>query len=113
MHDLFISLNTCYTEIKNYPYLFSMQNQTLIHADTFFFISSVGFVVVTFLVTIGLIYIIRILHSVRRITEKVERGINTVEEDTKELVSDLRESMIFRMLFGGRKSKKTPIKKTK
>jgi hypothetical protein len=90
-----------------------MQTQTLIHADTFFFISSVGFTVLTILLAIGLVYIIRVLHRVRSITEKIEEGIDTVSEDTKELVSDLRESVVFKMIFGGRKHKKTTAKQSK
>jgi hypothetical protein len=82
-----------------------MSTQTLIHADIFFFISSLGFVLVTLVILVGLFYIIRILQGVRRITDKIEAGIDTVGEDAKELVSDLRESMAFRMLFGGRKKK--------
>lgn len=82
-----------------------MQTETLIHADAFFFIASIGFIVVTILIAVGLVYIISILRSVRRITEKIETGINTVGEDAKELISDLRNSTAFRMLFGGRKKK--------
>ncbi|MDD5083401.1 MAG: hypothetical protein PHT88_00490 [Candidatus Moranbacteria bacterium] len=90
-----------------------MQNQTLIHADTFFFISSVGFVVLTTLIAAGLLYIIGILRSVKRITDKIENGLDTVGEDMQELVSDLRESRVFRMIFGGRKRNDTIIKKKK
>lgn len=82
-----------------------MQTQTLIHADIFFFIASIGFIVITLLIAVGLVYVIRILRGVRRITDKIEQGINTAEEDVKELISDLRESSIFRMIFGGRKRK--------
>lgn len=80
-----------------------MPTQTLIHADIFFFIASIGFVLITCILAVGLVYMIGILQSVRRITDKIESGIATVGEDAKELVSDLRESMAFRMLFGGRK----------
>jgi len=81
--------------------------RTLIHADIFFFISSVGFVVVTFVMLVGLVYIISILRRVDRITKKIETGIGTMEEHTREFVSDLRESIVFRVLFGGRKKRNT------
>lgn len=84
-----------------------MQSQTLAHADTFFLISSIGFIAVAALLIVGLAYMISVLRSVRRITEKIESGIETAEEDVKELVSDLRESAAFRMLFGGRGRRKT------
>lgn len=85
--------------------------QTLIHADIFFFISSVGFVLVTCVLLVGLMYVISILRSVRRITERIENGMDTVGEDARELVSDLRESTVFRMLFGGRKRRSEPVRK--
>lgn len=85
--------------------------QTLVHADIFFFISSVGFVLVTCVLLAGLMYMISILRSVRRITERIENGMDTVGEDARELVSDLRESAAFRMLFGGRKRRSEPVRK--
>lgn len=89
-----------------------MQNQELIYADTFFLISSIGFIVVAIVLVIGLIYMISILRSVRRITEKIEAGIETVGEDAKELIGDLRESTAFRMIFGGRfRRKQRPVTK--
>ena len=81
--------------------------RTLVHADIFFFISSIGFVVVTFVALVGLVYIISILRRVDRITKKIETGITTMEEHTREFISDLRESMVFRVLFGGRKKRRT------
>ncbi len=80
-----------------------MPSQTLIHADIFFFISSIGFTLVTLVILIGLVYVVSILRKVDRITGKIEAGVETMEEQTKEFVSDLRDSMAFRMLFGGRK----------
>ena len=84
-----------------------MASQTLIHADIFFFISSIGFILVTIALLIGLFYIIRVVRSVDRITVKIEDGIDTVGDDAKNLISDLRDSMAFRMIFGGRKRKIT------
>lgn len=84
-----------------------MASQTLIHADIFFFISSIGFTIVTIALLIGLFYIIRVVRSVDRITTKIEEGIDTVGDDAKNLISDLRDSVVFRMIFGGRKRKMT------
>lgn len=84
-----------------------MSTQTLIHADIFFFISSLGFIVLTLISAVILVYVISILRSVRRITDKIERGIDTVSEDTKEFVADLQDSTAYRLLFGVRKRKKS------
>ena len=83
-----------------------MASQTLIHADIFFFIASIGFTVVTIALLIGLFYIIRVVRSVDRITTKIEIGIDTVSDDAKDLVADLRDSMAFRMIFGGQRKRK-------
>jgi hypothetical protein len=82
-----------------------MPSQTLIHADIFFFISSIGFVLIALVILVGLGYVVSILRKVNRITEKVETGIEAMEENTQEFISDLRESTVFRMLFGGRKKR--------
>lgn len=84
-----------------------MPSQTLIHADIFFLISSIGFVLIALVVLVGLGYMVSILHKVNRITEKIETGIEAMEENTREFVSDLRDSVVFRMLFGGRKKRYT------
>jgi len=83
-----------------------MSSQTLIHADIFFFISSIGFVLIALAVLIGLAYVVSILRRIDRLTEKIENKVETMEEHTKEFVSDLRDSMAFRMLFGSRKKRR-------
>lgn len=83
-----------------------MQTQTLVHADIFFFISSIGFIIVTLILSVGLVYMIGVLKSVRRITDKIEADIDKVGQETKELVEDLRDSTAFRLMFGGHKKRK-------
>ena len=84
-----------------------MFSRTLIHADIFFFLASIGFILMTVVVLVGLAYMVSILRRVDRITEKLETGITTMEGHTKEFVSDLRESAVFRFLFAGRKKSHT------
>lgn len=79
---------------------------TLIHADIFFFISSIGFIVLTILLTIILVKIIQLVNRVDRISKKIENGMNTVTDDVKDLIEDLKDSPIFRFMFGILKRKK-------
>jgi hypothetical protein len=78
---------------------------TLIHADAFFFIASIAFIIVTVLLVIALIYIIGLLKNVRRITDKLEGDIEIIGDEAKEMISDMRQSVAFRFLFGGVKKR--------
>ena len=79
-------------------------------SEIFFFISSVGFVTLWILAAIFLIYLIRIMHTFTRIMEKVEKDIDKISETTRDMFLDMRESTVFRFLFGkkrrGRKDAK-------
>ena len=69
-------------------------------SEIFFFISSVGFVTLWILFAIFLIYLIRIMHTFTRIIKKVEKDIDKISETTKDMFLDMRESTVFRFLFG-------------
>jgi hypothetical protein len=79
---------------------------TLMQMQIFFFISSVGFVIVATLVSIALIYVLRALHIFFRILKRAEKDIDSVGDMTKEMLEDLRDSFIFRFLVGSRKRRK-------
>lgn len=79
---------------------------TLIHADIFFFVSSVGFIIIFALVSVGLYYIVGILKSVRHISRKLEGDVDNLSADAKEFISDLRTSVVYRMIFGKKRSLK-------
>lgn len=76
---------------------------TLIHADIFFVIASVGFVLLAVLLAVALFNVIGILRSVRHISKKVETGVDSIGDD---LVSGIRESGIYRMVFGRKRKSK-------
>lgn len=57
--------------------------ETLIHADIFFFVSTISLVVITIGFAWALVYLIRILRNVRDISDKAK-----IESD--EIVSDIR-----------------------
>ncbi len=78
---------------------------TLPYSEIFFFISSIGFMVTGVLVMIFLYYFISAMDSFSRIMKKIEKGVDTVGDTTKELLEDVRESTIWRMFFGKKRKK--------
>ncbi|MFA6258033.1 MAG: hypothetical protein WC671_03450 [Candidatus Paceibacterota bacterium] len=78
---------------------------TLLQSQVFFFISSVGFVVLWILVAIFLFYLIRITRTFSRIMDKTESNINKIGDTTKEMLEDLRDSALFNFFL--RKKKKS------
>ena len=70
-----------------------------LQSQVFFFISSVGFVTLWILVAIFLVYLIRATNTFSKIMEKVEKDINEIGDTTKEMVEDMKDSVIFNFLF--------------
>ena len=48
-----------------------MRMETLIHADVFFFITTIAVIVVALLIAAGLFYLVRILRDIQRIADLV------------------------------------------
>jgi hypothetical protein len=74
--------------------------ETLIHADMFFFIASIGFVLFFTLLAIALFYLIRLLKNVNSMATKVEQNIETISDEAKDMVLDFRDSPVMKLLFG-------------
>ncbi len=77
----------------------------ILHSEIFFFISSIGFVILAVLLAILIIYIIRATKTFHSIMEKVESDIDNIGDTTKELLEDIRESTIFNFLFKKKKKR--------
>ena len=71
----------------------------LLQSQVFFFISSIGFIILWILVAIFLVYLIRATHTFYRIMDGIEKDINKIGDTTKEMVADMRDSVIFNFLF--------------
>ena len=86
---------------------------TLIHADAFFFIATIGFVILFILLAIALVYLIRLFRSVTTITKGLEANALAIGDDAQALVADIRDSSIFSLIFGRRTRRKGVATKEK
>lgn len=77
----------------------------LLQSQVFFFISSVGFVILGIFVAVFLFYLIRATNTFSRILEQIEEDIDSVGDTTKEMLEDVRDSAVFGFLF--RKKRKS------
>lgn len=79
----------------------------LMQSEIFFFISSIGFIVLGVLAAAILICVLRAFRSFSRILEKAEKDIDAIGDTTKEMLDDMRESSVFQFLFRRKKKQKT------
>jgi uncharacterized protein YoxC len=63
---------------------------TLIHADIFFFVTTIVVVVVGIALTVALIYLAKVLSDLRKITKEVHEETVLFREDLKNLRTDVR-----------------------
>lgn len=90
-----------------------MPNESLIHADIFFFISTIALVVISIGFSIALFYIIKILRNLRDISDRANSESEEIVADIKSLRRALRDegvkwkgvSDLIRLFFS-RKAKK-------
>ncbi len=74
--------------------------ESLIQADIFFFIASIGFILIGGLMIVILIRVIRILGTVNRISDMIERNAGIIGDEAKEVLLDVRQSRVYTMFFG-------------
>jgi len=70
--------------------------QTLIHADIFFFVTTIAVVIFMVISIIASYYFISMLKNLRDISAKLKHGVDMVEEG-------IEESSLFRFFFGSKK----------
>jgi large-conductance mechanosensitive channel len=74
--------------------------------QVFFLISSVGFVILFILVAVFLFYLIRGMNTFNRIMDRVEKDIDKIGDTTKDMLEDVRDSVIFNFLFRHKKRRR-------
>jgi type II secretory pathway pseudopilin PulG len=63
---------------------------TLIHADIFFFVTTIVVVIVGIAFTVALIYLAKVLSDIKEITKQVKEEAMLVREDIQGLRSDVK-----------------------
>lgn len=80
--------------------------ESILQSQVFFFISSIGFIILFILLSILLIYAIRGFRTFSRILNKAEKDIGRIGETTKTILEEVRDSTVFRLLVGKRRKRK-------
>ena len=78
----------------------------ILQSQIFFFISSVGFVILFLLLAILFAYAIRTFYTVDRILRRLEKNVGVIGDGAEEMLEDVRESTVYRLLLGGRSKRK-------
>lgn len=71
----------------------------LLQSQIFFFISSVGFIIIGCLCVVVLIYVLRAVKIFSKILKKIEGDIDSIGDTTKEMLEDIKDSSVFRFMF--------------
>ncbi len=79
---------------------------TLAHADMFFFISTICFVLLTICGVVLLVYVIGIVRSIKKASDAIGTSLADMSTETKAFIKDIRESMVYRMFFGSSRKRK-------
>lgn len=71
----------------------------VLHANIFFIIASVGFVVLTLIVCIILFHVLKIVSTIRRIVDRIEMSSELLAEDVADLRAFVRRGSFVSQLF--------------
>jgi len=85
--------------------------ESQMQSQTFFLISSIGFVILFVLAAVFLFYLIRAMNTFSNIMDKMQKDINNIGEATEDLMDEVRDSALFQFFFRRkRKHRKEKIK---
>ena len=76
-----------------------MSTDTLVHADIFFFVTTIAVALLSIAALIVAFYLIKALAQAQRALSEVEEHAGEISEDVKDVLYDLRESAAYRFLF--------------
>lgn len=68
-------------------------------SEIFFFISSLGFIILFVFIVVLLYYLIKISRTFSRITNKIENNINNTENFVREIIKLFKENIILQSIF--------------
>ena len=73
--------------------------ESLLKSDIFFFISSIATIIFAVLVSVLLVYLIKAVKNLYKLSETLKNNYNDSEEFLKGLKERLEENVVFRMFF--------------
>ena len=76
-----------------------MSTDTLVHADIFFFVTTIAVALVAVATLVFSVYLVKMLEQGRRGVSEVEVQADEDSEDLKGILYDFRESGVYRFLF--------------
>lgn len=71
-----------------------------LEANIFFFITSVAVVVFTIFLCVAMYFVIRILRSVKNITERIDEGSESIADDIKQLRQYVAQGSLISQIIG-------------
>lgn len=80
-------------------------------ADIFFFVTTIAVALGAIVMIVIGIYIAKFMRTCNRIAENVEEKADAIGEDVSEMIEDVRESFLFRLMFPKSKKKKSGKRK--
>lgn len=82
----------------------------VLQANVFFAITAIAVIAFTVFLCVAMYYVIRILRLVRSITERIERGSETIADDVKQLRQYVTQGSLISQVIGlfvtGKRSRK-------
>lgn len=72
-------------------------------SQMFFFVATIGFVILGVLAAILLFYLIRASRTFERVIDAIEKDVEEIGDSTKEMLKEVRDSGVLRFLFGRKK----------
>jgi hypothetical protein len=79
--------------------------ETLIHADIFFFITTIAVVIFLILGSICFYYVIKILGNIKRASDQLEKEVDRLGDNVDSLYHTIKESFIFNLIFKKKRGK--------
>lgn len=73
--------------------------ESLLKSDIFFFISSIATIIFAILVYVLLVYLIKAVKNLYKLSETLKNNYNDSEEFVRGLKERLEENVVFRMFF--------------
>ncbi len=77
--------------------------ESIIHADIFFFISSIFFILLSILIVMVIFYLRETLQNFRDISRMLKSGVKNAGEHVGEVFEDVEDSAVYKFIFGKKK----------